>query len=208
MRSVLVLSLSVAALGGCFILPDAKAPATGAVATGAPLSVVDDVKVWTTTHQEKVGETVYKDSRGNTVGTADTYAERTQVHSMKVWYPVQGAEQLSDEDFFRIAGDQRALDETLRMRERARTWNKRGKITMAAGVVGFVAGLFVPHPIGRSVLITGGGLAVSGGWYMAYWGAKQMQPENHAVDRSIAERAAHGYNQNLDTVGVSVGKPF
>lgn len=207
MRSALALS-AAALLGGCFVLPDARSPATGAVATGAPLAVVDDVKVWTTTYQEKVGETVYRDARGNTVGTADTYAERTRVHSMKVWYPVQGGEQLADEDFFRIAGDQAALDETLRLRERGKTWNTRGKITMGVGVVGFVAGLFVPNPVGRTVLMTGGSLAVSGGWYMAYWGAKQMSPETHAVDRSIAERAAHSYNQNLGTVGVSVGKPF
>jgi hypothetical protein len=203
----IALVFSAAVLGGCFVLPSAKAPATGAVATGEQLAVVEDVKVWTTTHKEKVGETVYKDSSGQTVGTADTYRDRTQVHTKKVWYPVQGAQQIPDEDFFRIAGDDNALGETLKMREEGRTWNKRGKITMVAGAVGFIAGFFVPNNIGRSLLLTGGGLAVSGGWYMAYYGAKHMDPEHHAVDRSIAERAARQYNQQL-VGGVSVGKPF
>ncbi len=177
-----------------------------AVATGEPVAVVDDVKVWTTTSKEKVGETVYKDSSGQTLATADTYQEKTRVHSMKIWYPVQGTDQLSDEEFFKITGEQKALDETLSMRENGKKWNRRGKITMIAGGVAFIAGIFVPNAVGRTVLMGGGGLAVSGGWYMSYWGAGQMSPENHAVDRSIAERAARGYNQQL--VGVSTSKSF
>ena len=200
--------LAVFVMTGCFVMPEAKAPRSGAVATGEPLNVVDDVKVWTTTSKEKVGETVYKDSSGSTIATADNYEERTQVHSMKVWYPVQGAEQIADEDFFRIAGDQQALAQTGEMRANAKTWNRRGKYTMLGGAISFVAGIFIKQPVARTVLMSGGGLAVSGGWAMAYWGAKQMEPENHAVDRSIAERAARQYNQALGTVGVSVTKAF
>jgi len=195
-----------ATLTGCFALPDAQAPKTGVVATGEPVAVVDDVKVWTTTEKEKVGDTVYKDSNGHTVGTAETYQEKTRVHSMKVWYPVQGNEQLVDEDFFRITGDQRALDDTLAMRANGKKWNRRGKITMIAGGVSFIAGLFVSNPLGRTLLMSGGGLVVTSGWYMSYWGHKQMDPEQHAVDRSVAERAARSYNGQL--VGVSAGTSF
>ena len=206
--SVLALVVPAALLGAC-VFPSAKGPSMGAVATGEPLAVVDDVKVWTTTSKEKVGETVYKDDRGQTIATADTYQDRTQVHSMKVWYPVQGGQQLVDEDFFRIAGDKQALDETEAMRANGRKWNFRGKVTMGVGAAAFIGGLFVPNAIGRTVLMAGGGLAVSGGWYMAYWGAKQMSPDEHAVDRSIAERAARQYNQNLGTtVGFGVNKSF
>lgn len=195
-----------ALLTGCFAFPDAKSPKNTAVATGEPVAVVDDVKVWTTTSKEKVGDTVYKDSSGNTIGTAETYQEKTRVHSMKIWYPVQGNEQLSDEEFFKITGDQNALQETLAMRENGKKWNRRGKITMIAGGISFVAGLFIPNVIAKSITITGGSLAVSGGWYMSYWGAQQQNPEHHAVDRSIAERAARTYNQQL--VGVSAGTSF
>src|ERR1700733_5338791 len=94
----LAVSIAFAAnlLGGC-LMPDAKAPHSGAVATGEQLAVVDDVKVWTTTQKEKVGETEYKDSSGATIATANTYADKTTTHTMKIWYPVQGKEQLSDE---------------------------------------------------------------------------------------------------------------
>jgi hypothetical protein len=206
MSSFAPVLVSAAALTGCFVLPDAKSPATGAVATGEPLAVVDDVKVWTTTEKEKVGETVYKDENGNKIGTGETYQEKTRVHSMKVWYPVQGVQQLPDEDFFRIAGEEQALAETLAMRANGKKWNKRGKITMVAGGIGFIAGFFVPNATGRTLVMSAGGLAVSGGWAMSYWGAKQMDPEHHAVDRSIAERAARQYNQQL--VGVSATKSF
>jgi hypothetical protein len=206
MRNAIVIVFSALMFGGC-ILPDAKSPHTGAVVTGEQLAVVDDVKTWTTTSKEKVGETEYTDANGNKIGTGTTYADKTTVHSMKVWYPFQGNEQLSDEDFFRITNDQQALAQTAALRETAKTWNKRGKITMGAGLVGAVVGFFIPQPIVKSVLMIGGGLAVSGGYYAAYWGAKQMEPEVHAVERSAAERDALQYNGGR-TVGLSVGKRF
>jgi len=188
--------------GGC-IFPDAKAPHTGAVPTGEKLAVVDDVKTWTTTSKEKVGETEYTDANGNKIGTGTTYADKTTVHSMKVWYPFQGNEQLSDEDFFKITNDQKALDQTMALRETGRTWNKRGKIAMGVGAAGAVIGFFIPQPIVKSILMIGGGLSVSGGYYAAYWGAKQMEPEVHAVERSAAERDAIQYNAHAATVGYS-----
>jgi hypothetical protein len=202
-------------LGGCFVLPDAKSPKTGAVASGEPLAVVDDVKVWTTTSKEKTGESVVKDANGNTLGTVENYQDKTTVHSMKVWYGFQGNEQLADEDFFRIAQDQKAVDETEKARANAIKWNTRGKYVMGGGLVGFVGGLVLTYAapstgIAGPLLELGGGLALSGGWAMAYWGARQMQPEVHAVDRSLAERDAVQYNQNLSgrTAGVSVSRSF
>jgi hypothetical protein len=194
---------------GCMLLPDAKPPKGGAVATGAPLAVVDDVKVWTTQEKEKVGETVYTDASGNTIGKGETYKDTTKVHTMKVWYPVQGTEQLSDEDFFRIAGDQAALDATKQARDKAIDWNKKGKYTLAGGVAAMIAGYLIPNPTVQYVLLVGGGLAVSGGWYLAYWGAKQMEPEAHAVDRSVADRAAQQYNQGIGrSAGLSLSRSF
>ena len=130
---------------------------------------------------------------------------------MKVWYPVQGGAQLADEDFFRIAGDQAAQDETEKMRANAKKWNRRGKYLIAGGAVGLVAGFFVPSTLGRTLVMTGGSLTMSTGWGLAYWGARQMAPEHHAVDRSIAERAARSYNQQLGgqtAHGVSLGRSF
>lgn len=202
-------------LGGCFIVPDAARPKTGAVATGEPLAVVDDVKTWTTTSKEKVGESVVKDENGNTLGTVESYQDKTTVHSMKVWYPFQGNEQLSDEDFFRIANDQRAIDETERARQNAIKWNTRGKYTMIGGAIGFVGGLVLGAAapsvgVVAPLIEISGGVALSAGWSMAYYGARQMQPEVHAVERSNAERDAIQYNQGLGgrTVGMGVSHSF
>ena len=205
----LLIPLTAAAmLGGCMAVPTAKAPKTGAVATGEPLAVVDDLKVWTTTHKEKVGEAVHRDARGNTVGSTDVYEEKTEVHTQKVWYPVQGAEQIPDEDFFRIAGDDEALQATLDMRATAKKRARRGHIAMGVGAVGVIASFFIDQPIARTVLGLGGGLAISGGWYFSYSASKMMEPESHAVQRSIAERAARRYNDSIDTRTVNVGRNF
>ena len=204
-RIALVLVIASFSLTGC-LMPK-NGPRGGAVATGEPLAVVDDVKVWTTTYKEKVAEAEYRDASGAKVGTAAVYEDRTQVHTQPIWYPVQGRAQLADEDFFRIAGDQQSLDETLAMREDGRKWRKRGMITLGAGVVGLFASYFIPNPYARLGGTLGSSVAFAGGYYMTYWGAHQLNPETHAVDRSIADRAAMQYNQRLGG-GLSLNKHF
>jgi hypothetical protein len=201
------LAITSAALGGCLMAPEG--PHRGAVATGDQLAVVDDIKVWTTTTKEKVGETEYKDADGHTVGTGTVYADKTQVHTAKIWYPVQGRQQLADEDFFRIAGDQSSLDATLKMRADGKTWNHRGIGTIAGGAIGMVVGFFIPNAPVKTLLETVGGLAVAGGYYMSWYGAHEENPETHAVDRSLADRAATDYNSQIGhSVGMSMTRKF
>lgn len=201
------LALLATTAGACIMAP--QGPKSGAVASGAPLAVVDDVKVWTTQEKEKVGETEYKDENGQVFGKSTTYQDKQVTHSMKVWYPVQGNEQLSDEDFFHIAGDQKAYDETLAMRTHGKKWQRRGVVAMVGGGIGMVASFFIsnaPVKVGLSVV---GGLVLGGGYYMSYLGAHEMNPETHAVDRSLADRAANQYNAHLGQVGgLSMGKQF
>ncbi len=195
---------------GC-LLPASSAPKSGVVATGEALNVVDDVKVWTTTQKEKVAETEYKDSDGHVVGTGAVYADKTQVHTMKIWYPVQGPQQLADEDFFKIAGDQQALDQTLAMRENGKKWNHRGIGMIIGGAVGAIGGYALQGTSASAgvLLELAGSLTMCGGYYAAYYGAQQMNPETHAVDRSVAERDANQYNAQIGkTVGLGVGGKF
>jgi hypothetical protein len=208
-RSTLALAaLSTLALGAC-LLPKSNTPHSGAVPTGEQLAVVDDVKVWTTTHKEKVAETEYRDSGGNVVGTGAVYADKTDVHAMKIWYPVQGTQQLTDADFFRIAGDQASLDATSKMRASGRKWHRRGLFAIGGGAVAMIASYFVHNTKGRLVLDLGGLVAVTGGYYVSWWGAQRMNPGAHAVDRSVADQAARHYNQGLGhTVGLSLTRTF
>jgi hypothetical protein len=105
---------------------------------------------------------------------------------MKIWYPVQGTQQLRDEYFFKIAGEPNTLAET------------------AA-----IAGYFIDNAAARTALLAGGGLAVAGGYYATYYGTSEMNPDSHAVDRSVAEKAAQEYNQKLGkSVGVGLSGKF
>ncbi|HEV7559308.1 MAG TPA: hypothetical protein VGO00_27725 [Kofleriaceae bacterium] len=202
MTRIYLVFVTAGFLGGC-LLPGQQA-AGGVVATGEQLAVVDDVKVWTTTQKEKVGETEYKDSDGHVIATANSYQDKTTTHEMKIWYPVQGKQQLRDEDFFKITGEQNALSQTEALREDGAKWRTRGIVTMGAGIVASIVGYFVPNDIGRTVLVTGGGLAIAGGYYATWHGTNEMNPDSHAVDRSVAERAAQDYNQKLGK-GAGVG---
>jgi hypothetical protein len=203
MSRMIAFALFVSATG-C-MLPASSAPKSGVVATGEQLAVVDDVKVWTTTQKEKVAETEYKDADGNVVGTGAVYQDKTQVHTMKIWYPVQGVQQLADEDFFNIADDKPALDQTLAMREDGKKWNHRGIGIMVGGVVTAIVGYAIGNSTASPILELTGSLALTAGYGAAWYGAREMNPETHAVDRSIAERDALKYNQNLGhTVGINV----
>ena len=204
-RIALALVISSFAMTGC-LMPKSGPGAGAAVPTGEPLAVVDDVKVWTTTYKEKVAEAEYRDSNGNKIGSAAVYEDRTQVHTQPIWYPVQGKSQLADEDFFKIAGDQSSLDETLKMRANGRKWRTRGMITLGGGVVGLIASYFIPNQGLRLGVTLGSTVAFGAGYYMTYWGAHQLNPETHAVDRSVADRAAIQYNGRVG--GVSLNKNF
>jgi len=198
-------------LTGC--LMPGQQPTGNVVATGEQLAVVDDVKVWTTTYKEKVAETEYTDANGNVVGKGAVYQNKTATHTMAIWYPVQGKQQLRDEDFFKIAGDQGALDQTLAMRANGEKWHTRGLIIMGAGIAGMIGGYITGYAIGNptveTLMVTGGSLAVAGGYYATYYGAHLQNPETHAVDRSMAERAAQQYNTGLGKqVGVGVSGKF
>jgi hypothetical protein len=189
-------SLLMALLLGC------AAPTKRVVATGEPLAVVDDIKFFTTT--EKVAETVHKDSAGTTIGTSDTFAQRTL--AMPVWYPAQGNQKLADEDFFRIAGDEQALAEVIGQRESGRAWNRRGWLTIGISGGVLVGGLFLPSDGAKAIVTTSSLLGMTAGGFMIYKGHEMLDPDNHAVDRSVAERAARDYNAEL--VGVSVNGSF
>ena len=199
--------VAIAISTGCMVAP--QGPKSGAVPTGEPLNVVDDVKVWSTTYKEKVAETEYKDETGKVIGTGAVYQDRQQVHTMKVWYPVQGQQQVSDEDFFRIAGDKDAQKATEDLRDDGRTKHRHGVYWIAGGLVASIAGYVVPNATARTVLVLGGTVGMVAGFYFIYDGAHEMNPETHAVDRSIAERAAQQYNAQIGrTVGLGFRKSF
>jgi hypothetical protein len=208
-RTLLFVSTTLLISATACIVPP-EGPKSGAVASGSQLAVVDDIKTWTTTSKEKVAEVEHTDEDGHVIGKSAVYQDKEEVHHQKIWYGVQGTEQLSDEDFFKISGDQASLDQTLAMRADGKKWQHRGIGTMVGGGVGMLVSFFIPNVPVRLGLEVLGGLALSGGYYMTWMGAHEISPETHAVDRSVADRAANQYNQTLGggRVGLNFAKKF
>lgn len=187
--------LTMFSVMGC--LPGPGGPRPGAVPTGEPLAVVDDVKTWTTTYREKTGETEVKNSSGETVLTEEHYQDRTQLHAKKIWYPVQGRQQINDEDLFRITDDHESLAATRAMRDRGNRYLVLGTGGMVLGIAAMIGARFVGGGGLQIGLYSGGALLGTAGGYGYLRGWELLSPDTHAVDRSIGEVDARRYNQSL-----------
>jgi hypothetical protein len=203
MRSIAALAL----LSACSL--GVRGPQGGAVKTGERVAVVDDVKVWTTQYQEHTGTTEHRDGDGNVVGTSDSYRDRTAVHSKKIWYPVQGKEQIRDEDFFKITGDEISMKKAQDHRETGRLYSGLGMTGMLVGIAAMIAGRYIiADNQGLGIgFYSGGAIVGLAGAYGFYLGREMQSPESHAVDRSVADTAAREYNRQLGA-SVGIGKKF
>ncbi|MBP9088115.1 MAG: hypothetical protein KBG15_18480 [Kofleriaceae bacterium] len=184
----------------------ASRPAMVAKPTGEALVIVDDVVKWTTQEKVEVASVEYTDKNGGSAGKAKLYENREKVHAVNIWYPVQGRQQLSDEEFFQIAGDQDNLNRTLKLRSDGEKQQQQGQYVMMGGAAVAVAGLVLRYAAGVNAgyyLAMAGGLGVTGGYYYSMLGARMMSKDTHAVERADADRAAQQYNSKLGQVGYS-----
>jgi hypothetical protein len=193
MRLVLVIAL-VSLWSGC-----ASMPRTGVRATGQPLRIVEDVKVWR--QRDNVGEVRVEDQNGQRLATADVYA--TQTHTKWQWHAEQGGEPISDEDFFRITGQPRAAEESQRWHERNVRANHRGRWLLIGGVVGAIAGLAMPGIQAKALMAITGISVGSCGLYLMLWSSDKMQ--EHVVPVWDANELADRYNRKH---GLSVSRSF
>jgi hypothetical protein len=205
MQKSMVLSCLATLVGsGCI---SAARPPMVATATGERLEVVDDVVKWTTQEKVQVGEVEFTDDKGKSEGKAKVYENQQKQHSVNIWYPVQGTQALSDEEFFQIAGDTSALDRTLKLRSEGEQRQTTGHYLIGGGAALAVAGLVLNYAANTSAglyVMMAGGAGISGGYYYSMLGARMMSKDTHAVERADAVRAAQGYNaRNGHTVGVS-----
>ncbi|MBL8610367.1 MAG: hypothetical protein JNL38_23725 [Myxococcales bacterium] len=197
----LLLPLLLPPLAGCASLPEPKAQPTG-----EPLSVREKTVHYTYQTKEKVGEVEHKDSTGRSIGKSDVYANRTHHGSYQVWSGFQGNQPVSDDDFYRIAKDERASAEIKSSREFGVTLNRVGLGVLAAGVASAAAGFALRSSDGSNtapnILMYGGVFMVPVGGILAYLGAAKSGAE-HPLDQGRAEQAASRYNSTLDDVGTT-----
>jgi len=179
MRLVTICSVATTiALGAC--VPN---PATDVAASGETLRVQYSTGTGTYVSNDVVSTTVHKDADGNEVGSSDTYQPTEHAYQWSDWKYFQGREELDEQDFYRIAGDQEAADKVAGIRAGAAKKMKYGAVIATAGIVAGLAfagfGQSRDNASFNTLGYTLGSVASTGGLLVWYWGSNQMNKKHH-----------------------------
>ncbi len=187
-KSVNTLALALAACVGC-----ASLPTTGVKATGEPLGFDLETSQHGYITQEKVGEVQYRGAAGQNLGSASIYRDKQVTYQKLEWTPKQGKTQLSDEDFFRIAG---LPDNSDNIHAKVMHGYIASRVGLAIAVIGL--GLLGVGLWRHDQRFSGGGLGLTAvGGITVGIGGHALNPRNHIYPLSEAESAANAYNQTL-----------
>jgi len=190
----------------------AHLPKTGAESTGEPLNV--EVKTETRTYvtQAKVGEVVSRDSSGRVIGTSEVYENRVGQYDVTRWQAFQGDAPLDDQDFYRIAGDEKTAKEIAEMRQSGVSLNHAGAVVLAIGGALALTGIVLsgtgalsstdsngittssPAP---TYMLSFGMVGASVGGVLMFYGAAKAKREHPIDDPERADRVARRYNKTL-----------
>lgn len=195
-RLVALLGFALIATG-CASLPEPQP-----IVTGEPLEIREKTKTYTYTSKEKVGTVEHRDSHGHR-STSTVYANKKKVGSYTVWSAYQGDTRISDDELFKIAKDEEASREIRESRERGLLVQRLGIGLAVAGALALGTGLVMysqqkegsESPV-ASGLAMGGGIGLSVGMVMSYFGSGKVSAE-HPLEQERAEQAADRYNQTL-----------
>jgi hypothetical protein len=177
--------------------------------THAPIRVYDRVETRVGTERVATGESQTRDGDGNVIGSTTYYQNRTVRWKERNWYPIQGDARLDDESFYRIVGDQDAVQRYDEYHRRGVFKNKVGWGLLGGGVAvlgGSIAmykvgsdqknsGLSYGGYIGMAVGLVGIGVGV---WEMID-GKRQAATADSRLLEDVArmKMAANGYNGTL-----------
>jgi hypothetical protein len=191
-------SLSAIVITG-HLLGCATNPATGIAASGQPLGIKTETENVAWRERQKVAEVQFVDAAGNNAGSASAYQTRV-VNAVKLhWWPTQGGTVIDDQDFFRIARDDRAVAEIEDYRTRAAWLNRAGFGLFALGAGGIA---YAEHgdTESRTMRIVGGAgvLAALTGALWIYYGYYRTRSSDHVMELERAREAANRYNATLN----------
>ena len=190
-------------LSGC-----ATNPATGIAASGQPLGIKTEAEHVAWREQQKVGEIQFVDAAGNNAGSASAYQTRV-VNAVKLhWWPTQGGPVIDDQDFFRIARDDRAVAEIEDYRTRAKWLNRVGFGMFALGAGG-IAYAERGDTESRTTRIVGGAgvlVALTGALWI-YYGYYRTRSSDHVMELERAREAANRYNATLKPAAAGARPP-
>jgi hypothetical protein len=192
--SALLLGLA----SGCASLPEPVA-----TPNGQPLSVREHTETQQYTVKEKVGEVEYKNQSGQKIGSSDVYQNKVKTVEYQVWHAYQGNQQISDDDLYRIAQDEKAAREVQSKRETGVFLNRLGLGGLALGVLAAGAGYALASqqsvgddPTLSRGLLYGGLITASAGGILTWVGIAKARSE-HPLEQQRAVQAADNYNLRL-----------
>jgi hypothetical protein len=102
--------------------------------THAPISVYDRIETRTGVEKVQTGSATYTNGNGEVTGGATFYRNQVVHWKERNWYPIQGQERLDDESFYRIVGDQEAVDLYSNYHKKGVSKHKLGLGLLAGGV--------------------------------------------------------------------------
>ena len=175
-------------LGGC-----ATNPATGVASNGKPLLIKDESGTGTYVSNEVVSEDAIVDSEGNDTGLKVQHrADVQRTYAWRHWGYYQGQDKLDEQDYYRIAGDQRAADKIASAR-------KSGVIRQSIGAPLMVAGLAAGGVIAYPGVIedndtkkwaaVGAGVVSLVGLFVFYSGWSAVKEQHHLSQERAIRRA-------------------
>lgn len=168
-------------------------PATGIGANGQPLRVRYSSGTGTYVSNDVVGTDVHRDSQGNEVGSTDHYQPVEHSYRWNDLEYFQGRESLDEQDFFRIAGDEEAVDKIESIRSRASLQQKIGAPLMVVGLAAALVLTTIGAQNSNGTLTTagylGGGLVGTAGLLTFYLGRKNMVNRHHMPNARADQNA-------------------
>lgn len=176
-------------------------PATGSPATGRSLGLQTEAEHFSYNRQQTVAEVRYRDSAGRPAGNANVYQTKRVSGTVIHWRPTEGGTVIDDQDFFRIAGDEKAAADIADHRRQGVLLNRVGWVLMALGAGGIAATSTLMDEATTTGKTVGGvsvlSLIIGGLW--VYAGHHRMKPESHLFEIDRAREAANRYNATLNT---------
>jgi hypothetical protein len=174
----------------------ATIPQTGALPSGEPLQLETTFETQRAMRPSRIGGAMLSDTP---VGES----QAVTLVQMR-WVPKQGESPVDDEDFFRIAGDERSANQIASYREKSLWLHRGGVIAALAGLASVVATITInassPRKMsdsGTVMLLSASTLVTGFGAATAAVGAAQLERDHHPVDLLRAHSAALTYNERL-----------
>lgn len=187
----------------------ASVPRPVAAPTGEPLSVREHTETGYVTEKVKVGEVEHKGTNGQTYGKSEIYQNQTRSFEYQVWGGYQGDVKVSDDDFYRISNDQKAIQDVQDKREGGVVMNRVGLGLLALGAAGVVGGYAINSswepdannpgataPKTGLYIVTGGLITAAVGGILTWVGLSKAHSE-HPLTQDRAQAAAANYNRTI-----------